>query len=208
MRKSFFAGLITLLPIVITYIILSFGVNLVTGPFEFIVAFLLKKLHILNDGFAGFTHEQVISFLSKIFIIFDLFGLILLVGFFASKINLNPLGHYFDQILMKIPLVRHIYGPSKELVNVFFNPQDTSNRQTVLVPYPSPKEKTIGIVTGEFTADLKGGEKNYLSVFIPSTPNATNGYLCAFERQEATLLDLPADVALKSIMSFTIVVKE
>ncbi len=208
MKKSFFAGLITLLPILITYIVLSFGIRLVTGPFEYIVAFLLKKLNLLSDGLGIFSHEQIIFFLSKVLIITFLLGLIFLAGFFAARIAFHPIGYYIDQLLMKTPIVRKIYGPSKELVNLFFNPQDTSSREVVVVPYPSADDRTVGIVTGEFTATLHGDEKRYVSVFIPSTPNATGGYLCTFEKQHTTLLDLPADVALKSILSFTIVRKE
>jgi len=205
MKKSFFAGLITLLPILITYIILALAIRLITGPYEYVGGVLLKKVPFLDQGFWIFTHEEIIQILSKLLIILLLIGLIFLIGFFASKISFHPIGHYIDKVLMKTPVVRSIYGPSKELVNVFFTPQEAqANRQAVLVPYPSAAELTVGIVTAEFTAKLKNKKKDYVSVFVPSTPNATGGYLCTFEKSHVTPLYLPADVALKSVMSFKV----
>lgn len=212
MRKSFVFGLITLLPLILTYVVITFGIGLITSPFERLVHFTLDRFHLFDDGVGIFTHRQVLSFLSKTLIICALISFIFLIGFLASRIFFHSLGYYVDQILRKIPFVRKIYGPSKELVDALFRHETDTPRKAVLVPYPSLQEKAVGIVTAEFTATLHETPEPFCSVFIPATPNATSGYLCTFRKTDVTLLDLTADEALKYVMSFgasnSIAVKE
>jgi len=205
MRKSFFAGLVTLLPVIVTFIVLSFGLSIITGPFEYFVSLILQRTHFFDHGIGIFTTEQVIYILSKFLIVIDLALFICLIGFCATRLILHSWGNWLDDIMRRIPVIRNIYGPSKELVHTFFNPPAETPRKAVLVPYPSVNQLTVGIVTAEFTAKLHGDDKiaqEYISVLIPSTPNATGGYLCTYLRQDVRPFDLPADEALKYIMSF------
>ena len=84
MKKSFFAGLITLLPVLITYIILALAIRLITGPYEYVGGVLLKKLPFLDHGFWIFSHEEIIYILSRVLILLLLIAMIFFIGFFAS----------------------------------------------------------------------------------------------------------------------------
>lgn len=205
MRKCFFAGVVTLLPVIITFIILIFCLNIITGPFEYFVNLILRSTHLFDHGLWIFNADQTIYYIAKLLIIIDLALFICLIGFLATKVVLSSWGKWIEDLMSKIPVIRHIYGPSKELVHTYFNPPAEVPRKAVLVPYPSENQLTVGIVTAEFTAKLYGSEKmtqEYVSVLIPSTPNATGGYLCSFLRSDVKPFDLPAEEALKYIMSF------
>lgn len=204
MRKCFFAGLITFLPIIVTYIVVIFCIGIITAPFEKLTAFLLLKTHLFDDGMGFLTQEQAISLISKLFILLMILAVIFATGFIAARVMFHSWGHYLDNLLRKVPVIKTIYTPSKELVYNFFNPPLDTIRQSVLIRFPSSDQITVGIATGEFTAQLQNTQKapqQYVSVFIPSTPNATNGYLCSFEKSTVRQLDIPADEALKYVMS-------
>ncbi len=202
MRKCFLVGLITLLPVILTYVILAFGIGIVTSPFERLVNFTLDKFPLFEDGFGIFTHRQVVGFLSKILILCLLVLFITLIGFLAARVFFHTWGYYFDRLMRKIPIVRRIYGPSKELVDALFRHEQDAPRKAVMVPYPTYKNKAVGILTGEFNLKLKDKNEAFCSVFVPATPNATSGFLCSFRKEDVIPLDLTADEALKYVMSF------
>ncbi|MBS0636622.1 MAG: DUF502 domain-containing protein [Verrucomicrobia bacterium] len=208
-RQFFFAGLVVLLPVLVTYVVITFLIGLITAPFEHTVSFLLLNSHLFENGFGIFTSDQIIHFVSKLLIIMTILLSIFLVGFFAARYAFVSWGYIIDNTLLKIPYVRSVYGSAKELAYTFLDPpQGAALSQAVLVPYPTSEQLTMGLVTGEFTFE----GKMYISVFVPSTPNTTNGYLCSYPKEMVQVVDLPADEALKYIMSLssckTIAVKE
>ncbi|MCE5294272.1 MAG: DUF502 domain-containing protein [Chlamydiales bacterium] len=204
MRKSLFVGFVTLLPVLVTYIVLAFAIHLVTLPFQYSVRLVLENAGLFREGIGVFTQDQVIAFLSNVLIIVFLVCLIFMVGFVAAR-GFHSLGLYIEKVIHKIPVIGNVYGPTKELITMLFHPQSEAPRQAVLVPYPSKDQQTVGIVTCEFRAKLYDHQiepEEYVSVFVPSVPNATGGYLCTYLKNEVTIFDMPADEALKYVMSF------
>lgn len=204
MRKCLFAGLITFLPLIVTYIVVAFCIGIITAPFEYVTAFVLKKTELLDNGLGFLSSEKAISIVSKVLILTMIVFFIYFVGFIAARVMLHSWVSRLDELLKKIPIFSTFYRPLKELVHSFFNPPLETVRQSVLIRFPSSDQITVGIATGEFTAALLDNQQShieYVSVFIPSTPNATNGYLCSFEKSSVRQLDMPADEALKYVMS-------
>lgn len=204
MRKCFFLGLVTFLPLIVTYIVVVFCVRLITAPFEYATAYVLHKTHLFDDGVGFLSAEAAISLISKTLILFFILAFIFIVGFIAARLMFHSWACHLDELLKKIPIFSTIYRPLKELIYNFFNPPVNTVRQSVLIRYPSSDQITVGIATGEFTAALRDNQEShveYVSVFIPSTPNATNGYLCSFEKSSVQQLDMPADEALKYVLS-------
>lgn len=198
MKRCFIVGLMTLLPVLVTYIVIVFLIGLITRPFDYVVTLCLEKSHLFDNGVSFLSEAAAIAIVSKLLILLTICLLIYSVGFIAHRFVSQSWVHYFDELMRKIPFVRSIYGPSKELIHTFLNPPAEVPRHAALVPYPSAYERTLGIVTGEYRLV----EQEYVSVFIPSTPNATNGYLCNFLKSDITLVDVPADEALKYVLSF------
>ena len=92
-----------------------------------------------------------------------------------------------------------MYTTSKDLVDALFTTKSDTARKAVLVPYPSKDQLTLGIATAEFMLD-----EPYVCVLVPSTPNATAGYLVSFPKSQVTFLELSGDAAIKNVMSFKI----
>lgn len=199
MRKNLLAGFVTLLPLIVTYVIVVFGIGLITSPFENLVQFILSHLHLFDNGVGLFTREQVTNVVSKICIITTLICFVIFVGWLAQWVIFHSWGYYFDCILRKIPFINRVYKTSKDLVDALFMTKADTNRKAALVPYPTLEQRTLGIATGEFVLD-----EPYLCVLVPSTPNATAGYLVAFPKSQVTLLEMSGDEAIKSVMSFKV----
>lgn len=201
-KKHVVAGLIILLPIAITYWIIKFIINLITHPFEEFVQLALTRLHVLSDGFGIFTHEQIISVLSKILVIITLFVLILLVGLIARWFFFRSFFHLADAILHKIPVVSKVYLACKDFTSALFSPKEGSFSQVVLVPFPSAEHLSVGLVTSEFKNEvLHTAQDTFISVLIPGTPNPTIGFLLMFSRKQVIFTDMKVDEAVKYVMS-------
>ncbi len=98
---------------------------------------------------------------------------------------------------MRVPLVNKIYGTVKQ-VNASFSNNKTSFKQVVLVTFPHGRSRSLAFVTGEQT--LPGQEK-LVSVFIPTTPNPTAGFLLLVPESEITRLDMSVADGIKFIIS-------
>lgn len=164
-------------------------------------------LPLFNEGFWIFSREQLIQFTSQICIIAAILGFIVLVGMLGRYFFFHSLASYFETLLRKIPIINKIYGPSKDIVDAIFSAKADFVRKAVIVPYPTNDQKTIGIATGEYHVHINGKEETLVSVFIPSTPNATAGYLCNFPKHEIDYLEMSADDALKTVMSLGMIKK-
>ena len=202
MRQLFIAGLIILLPLVITYWIIAFLVNLVTTPFLNLAVECVDLFPFLLDGALFFTHEEIVIMVSKVLITLFLALFIFVIGFIAHWIIVRSLIHLSDKIMKRLPLVSKIYKSCKDFTDAIFSPRAGSFNQVVLVPYPSPHLFSIGLVTNTFSSTLmRAGEREYYSVLIPGTPNPTIGFVLFFEKQDVILLDMTVEEAIKYIIS-------
>lgn len=201
MKKSFLAGLLIMLPLILTYVLIKFALGLIIGPFEHIVHYILGKWHLFENGLWLFTREQLIQSVSQVCIISAILGLIALIGMLGRWVFFHTIIHYFDKLIRKIPVVNRIYGPSKDLVDALFNAKAEYVRRAVMLPYASNEQLSIGITTGDYVTNIEGQNEHLVSVFIPTTPNATAGYLCTLPKESLTYLDMSADEALKAVMS-------
>jgi uncharacterized membrane protein len=102
-----------------------------------------------------------------------------------------------DTALLRIPLLNKIYGTIKQ-VNESFSSNKTSFKQVVLISFPHKDSRSIGFVTGE----QRGLEnQKWISVFIPTTPNPTSGFLVLVRETEITKLDMTVADGIKLIIS-------
>jgi len=102
--------------------------------------------------------------------------------------------------------VSSLYGSVKQVSDTLFSPSGNAFRQAVLVPYPHADSYTIAFLTGvpggEVAAHLGG---DYVSVYVPTTPNPTSGFFLMMERSRVKELDMSVDAALKYIVSMGVV---
>lgn len=198
MRKNIITGFLVLLPLLITYTIIAFLFKIITNPFENLIYALINRVNQFTDQPWIFTQEKVIYFISSLCVIVALVAFIIFVGIVGRWVIFQSLIYFSDAMILKIPIISKVYAVCKEITETIFSQKSASFKQAALVPYPSKNERTIGLVTGEFT-DING--ELFVSAVIPGAPNPTVGFLCTFPKKSVVFLDLKVDDALKYIMS-------
>ncbi|MCB1084867.1 MAG: DUF502 domain-containing protein [Chlamydiia bacterium] len=209
MKKYFITGMVILLPLAVTIAIVVFIVNFLTKPFIGMVADFLKKNGFVNKGFLFLTPEQVILYGSKLLILICLFIFTLLLGLIARWFFFKALIGLSDKVLHRIPLVNKVYMTTQEIIKTIFVTDKNSFKQVVMVPFPKDGAYVIGLVSREspkMCSEKAGGE--LLSVFVPTTPNPTSGYLLMYKKEEIIPLDLRPEQAIKYIVSCGVITPE
>ncbi len=196
LRKWFFAGLLVLVPIAITIWLL-----------EWAISSLDKSLLLLPNSW----HPDVLLpvHIPGFGVILTL-AVLLLVGATVSNFLGKRLIGWWDALLGRIPVVRSIYSSVKQVSDTLFSENGNAFRKAVLVEWPSQGKWTIGFVTGVPSGDIlqvlqKGIQEEFLSVYIPTTPNPTGGYMMMFKKSECQELTMSVDEALKYVVSMGVV---
>jgi uncharacterized membrane protein len=136
--------------------------------------------------------------------------LTVLIVFFTGLLTNNLVGNYvvklWEKLLQRIPIVNSLYSSVKQVSDTLFSPSGNAFRKAVLVPYPHQNSWTIAFLTG-----VPGGDAanhlvgDYVSVYVPTTPNPTSGFFLMMKRSDVVELDMSVDAALKYIVSMGVV---
>jgi len=188
LRKTFITGLFVTVPIGITIFILKFLFNLADG--------ILGSY--IDDFFSLITHHEL-----------HMPGLGMITGavviYFTGLLATNVLGsrmlRFSDDLLTKIPIVKSIYGSSKQLTKVFQEGK-SSYRRAVFVEWPRPGVKAIGFVTAEVVQD----GVSMVVVYLPTMPNPTSGFALYFRAEEVHDSGMTVEDAVKFVVSGGVVV--
>ena len=184
----------------ITIWVLHSALGLINGIFGW---FLSASQAILPEGARGTL--ETLRMVPGLGVIVLLAGL-LLTGAFAA----NIVGQWWlrqgHRILIKIPIVKSIYNSVKQVSDTLFSSSGNAFREAVLVQYPRLGAWTIAFVTGkpggEAAVHLSG---DYLSLYVPTTPNPTSGFFLMVPRSDVIALHMSVDEALKYIISMGVV---
>jgi len=195
MKKDIFAGLVILLPVVVTSWIIAILVNILTKPFMGFVTPIFQN-YWLN------IPAPLILPLSKALILILILVAIFLMGLIANWFFINKLIQWGDNLVHRIPLINTVYKSTKEVINSLFSPTSPSFSQVVLVPFPSTQSLSFALITKEEVAIIeKAKSTETISVFVPGTPNPTMGFLLMFRKEQMIFTDLKVDEAMKFIVS-------
>jgi uncharacterized membrane protein len=193
-RANFFAGLAIVLPAVISVAVVLWLFQNVSNVTDKLLFFLPPS----------WTHvRKADGSLGDMYWYWSCFALLLTVGLIclAGRYGRNYFGRktieWIDHALMRVPLLNKIYGTIKQ-VNESFQNNKSSFKQVVLVTFPHPRSRSLAFVTGE----QKGlGAEKLISVFIPTTPNPTSGFLLLVPESEIIKLDISVADGIKFIIS-------
>ncbi|HPO49925.1 MAG TPA: DUF502 domain-containing protein [Spirochaetota bacterium] len=192
-QRTFFEGLVALLPLTLTvyityylikffYKIFSFGIPLLPEPFRDIFYF---------------------DFIIVVITVIIFFLLVFIIGFVTKTF----LGRFIEKLIenafISLPFVKVIYKAIKQLFTLFFSKEEgTKYSKIVLIEFPYKGKWAIAFLTGKcndkFSPDKK---KEYYTVFLPTTPNPTSGYLFILPKEDMIETQLTMDEALKLILS-------
>lgn len=192
LRRYLIAGLLVWLPIWATLVILKFLVDLMDNTLRLIPA------QYQPDKLLGF-HIPGLGLLISL-------GLLILTGMLVSNFIGERLVAIGEYILARIPFVRTIYSAVKKVLETLFSPSDQSFRKVLLVEYPRKGLWSIAFQTGNGSEELnKILNTDLVSIFIPTTPNPTSGFLMIVPRSEVIELEMNIEDALKYVISLGVV---
>ncbi len=209
MKKHFITGLVILLPLVVTIAVVIFLVNFLTEPFMGIMSTILIKLDLVNHGFLFLTPEQVIRYGSKVIILILLFLVTVALGMIARWFFFHTILRLGDKILHRIPVVNTVYRTTQDIIKTLFSSDKNTFKQVVMVPFPRADVFALGLIAREspLLCSQAAGE-DLISVFVPTTPNPTTGFLLMYKPSDLVMIDMRPEDALKYIVSCGMIIPE
>ena len=194
-QQYLLTGLISIIPIYLTYWIIKNLFLFFSGPGGIIVGLFLPDFINQNFEFGGIT---LLSLLQKILGFILTIASLYFLGLIISNVFGKKLYKLFESLLEKIPFVSKVYKSIKQITASLSGANSKAFQKVVLVEYPRKGLWTIAMVTGE-TLDDK--DEKYYNIFVPTTPNPTSGYLLFIRSAETKKLDLSVEEGLKIIVS-------
>lgn len=133
-----------------------------------------------------------------------------LLGFFTANLVGRTLLRLGEMILNRMPVVRGIYKSAKQIFETVFSQSGTSFRRVGLVEFPRPGQWSIVLISAPPTGSVADalGQNDYISVFLPCTPNPTTGFFFYLPARDVIDLDITPDEAAKLIMSAGVIQPE
>jgi uncharacterized membrane protein len=198
LRGSFLTGLVVVAPAVLT-------VWLIVTVVEFFDARVVPLIprSYLPDVLATL---EIPGLGIAIFLVFTL-----IVGWLAKGFIGRSLINWSEDIVARMPVVRSIYNALKQIAETVFAQSNTSFQRACLVEYPRRGIWAVAFIStdtkGEIAHKIAGGER-MLSVFLPTTPNPTSGFLLFVPESDVKMLDMSVEEAAKLIISAGLVVPD
>ncbi len=183
-KKYFITGLLVIIPIWATYYVLSA---------------LLRVI----DGMLGDLPEYFLGLKFPGLGIITLIVFVLLVGVLSANYLGTRLVRYSDHLMQKVPLVRGVYTTVKQIMETFSVKQNFHG--VGLVEYPRKGCYSMGFLTGEVRGEVLGLSGRFITVFVPTTPNPTAGFLLILPETEVKQLTMTVDQGMKFIISIGLV---
>ena len=192
LRKWLFTGLLVVVPGVITAWVLVW-----------IVGILDVTLAILPGAWQP---DRLLGFHVPGFGAVLALAILLAIGALASNFAGRKLVEWGDALVSRIPVVRSIYSSVKQVSDTLFSESGNAFRTAVLVQWPREGVWTVAFVTGAPNGEIAAYLRDeFVSVYVPTTPNPTGGYFVMVRKSDCVELDMSVDSALKYIVSMGVV---
>lgn len=182
-RHRFISGVLVVIPIGISLFVLSLLYRVTVGVVSTLVRPLFQELPAF--GVAVISLSALALFLY-------------FLGLLTTHVVGRRVIQGFEAFIARLPVIDSVYATAKQLVELFRANPDTSSRTVVLVPFPHPGTRAMGFLTGHL--NLPDGTP-MATVFIPTTPNPTTGFLQLFPVADVLPLEAETDEAFQFIMS-------
>ncbi|MFI5447218.1 DUF502 domain-containing protein [Polaromonas sp. UC242_47] len=192
-RRWLLAGLLVLVPLAVTVWLL----NWVIGTLD-------QTLQILP---VGWHPDKLLGVHIPGFGVLLALAIVLSIGAIASNFLGKKLVRWWDALLSRIPIVRSIYSSVKQVSDTLFSENGNAFRKALLVQWPREGVWTIAFQTGMPGGDVANHLPNdYLSIYVPTTPNPTGGYFVMLRKADCIELQMSVDEALTYVISMGVVV--
>lgn len=188
-KKNFIAGTLVLVPIFVTVWVLKI---IAVWADTFFISALPTSFH--PETLYGRKIPGMGIFITVVFILFT--GLITRLYLGRKLVKLG------DKIISKIPIGRSVYSIIKEFLSGVLTQDKEKFKRVALIEWPRKGSYMMGFITGNPSSLLKPDDtKEWVNLFIPTSPNPTTGFYVMFPKEEVKILDMGADKAFKTIIS-------
>jgi len=192
-RRWLLAGLLVLVPLAVTVWLLNW-----------IISTLDQTLEILPGDWHP---DKLLGVHIPGFGVLLALVIVLSIGAIATNFLGKKLVSWWDALLNRIPIVRSIYSSVKQVSDTLFSENGNAFRKALLVQWPRPGVWTIAFQTGMPGGDVVNHlQGDYLSVYVPTTPNPTGGYFVMLPKADCIELKMSVDEALTYVISMGVVV--
>ena len=195
LRRYLVAGLLIWVPVGITIFVINVLMNL-TDQALLLIPPKFRPENLLGFDIPGFGF--IFAFL-----------LILITGVIAR----NYFGRYivdgWERLMSRIPIVRTVYHGARQIAETVFADNSKAFNKVCLIEYPMRGRWSLCFQTSTEVGEVQARTaREMVSVFVPTTPNPTSGFVIMVPKEEITVLDMSVDEGLKMIISLGVVVPE
>lgn len=192
MKKYFITGLLIWVPLAITAWVLALIVRTMDQTL-LLLPEAIRPEHLLGVYIPG------IGVIATLLVVF-------LTGLVTANIIGQRLLRFWEGVLSRIPVVKSVYYSVKQVSDTLFSTSGEAFRKALLVQYPREGIWTIAFQTGQPGGDVVNYlDGEYVSIYVPTTPNPTSGFFLMLPRKDVIELDMSVDEALKYIISMGVV---
>lgn len=195
-RKYLLAGLFTLLPLMVTLWILKGIFTALVGVFRVPLTWLAQQTHVPDPPAWGLA---LLSALATLL-------LLLMVGALVGNFIGRQVLDWIDELMMHVPVVKTIYGATRQLMGAIQSGQGGSFKEVVVVEWPLPGSFTLGFVANRDCSWAIPGGQNMIAVYVPTSPNPTSGYVIMLDASKVRPVELSPNQALTWAVSGGVVV--
>ncbi len=186
MRRTLFSGLFTLLPLVVTIWVLRAIFSTLVGTFQQPMTWVFTHVGLAEPPYWVLAVASLVGLLL----------LLMLVGFLVGNFVGRQLLMWLDELMVHVPLVKGIYGATKQLMGAIQSGQGGSFKEVVLVEWPHEGSFTLGFVARRDCSWAIPGGTRMVAVYVPTAPNPTSGYVIMVDESRIRPVDLSPDQAL------------
>lgn len=190
LRGNFLTGLAIVLPIALTIWMVWAFVGFVDN----------SVLPLIPEAYkpATYTGAEIRGYGLVVFLVFTT-----IIGAMTKGIFGRQLLRYGESIVDRMPIVRSIYNGVKQIVETVLSQSNSSFEKACLIQYPRKGIWAIAFISTKTKGELleRAGEAEMYSVFLPTTPNPTSGFLLFLPREDVVLLDMDVEAAAKLVIS-------
>ena len=195
LRRLFVTGLLTLLPLWLTWVVVKFVFVILSDVSKPWVGPLSQQIAASFPSALGWASalwvQNTIALLATV-------ALILLVGAMTRRVVGQQMLGWFEKMVLRIPLASTVYTSARKLLDIL-QTKPGSTQRVVLVDFPHKEMKSVGLVTRVIREESTGRE--LAAVYVPTTPNPTSGYLEIVPVELLTPTDWTVDQAMSFIIS-------
>lgn len=202
-QANFFAGLAVVLPAVLSIAVVLWLFGTIANLTDTLLVFIPVEITHADEGKGPmYWYWSVVALVLAALIV-------TLIGSLARVYLGRQIIALVDQVILKVPLLNKVYGAIKQVNDAFATNKDSAFKQVVMVEFPREGIYSIGFITGDQNQEVQSKTKEkVISVFVPTTPNPTTGFLILVPESKVTKLDMEVADGIKFIISLGSVAPE